>query len=184
MPFEFFKQEIPEVILVVPRLFPDSRGVYFENYKESDFKKNGIENRFMQDNQSVSKKGVLRGLHFQTNPKAQGKLVRVLNGKVFDVAVDMRKNSSYYGKYVSAELSGENNHMLWIPAGFAHGFYTLEDQSVLLYKTTEEYSPLNESGVMWDDKDLNIKWPEGNKIISDKDLKLKYFREAINNFVL
>ncbi len=182
MPFEFIKQKIPEVVLVIPRVFPDSRGVYLETYKNSCFKENGIPEEFLQDNQSISRKGVLRGLHFQMNPKAQGKLVRVVSGRVFDVAVDLRKSSPHYGSYVSAELSGENNHELFIPAGFAHGFYTLEDKSILIYKTTEEYSPKDESGIIWNDPQLNIAWPEGDKIISGKDSELKTLKDALNNF--
>lgn len=182
MPFEFIKQKIPEVILVIPPVFPDNRGVYLETYKNSCFKENGIPEEFLQDNQSISRKGVLRGLHFQMNTSAQGKLVRVVNGEAFDVAVDLRKSSPYYMQYVSAILNGENNHILWIPEGFAHGFYSLRDNTVLLYKTTKEYDKSTESGVIWNDPQLNIAWPEGDKIISEKDSSLKTLEECVNNF--
>lgn len=177
MPFEFIKQKIPEVILIVPKVFPDIRGEYLETYKRSSFKENGIANEFLQDNQSISKKDVLRGLHFQREPYSQGKLVRVISGEIFDVAVDLRKNSSTYLEYVSAILNDKNNQMLWIPEGFAHGFYSLKDNTIVNYKTTNEYAPEYESGIIWNDKKINISWPEGEKIISEKDLKLKTLEE-------
>ncbi len=183
MPFEFEKLGIPEVILIKPKVFSDQRGFYMETYKASDFKKNGIPDNFIQDNHSKSKKGIIRGLHYQTDPKAQGKLIRVVKGSVFDVAVDLRKNSPYYGKWISAVLSADNKNMLWIPPGFAHGFLSLEEDSELLYKTTEEYSPEHEAGIKWNDPDISIEWPKIKHKVSEKDSKLPSFKDAKNNFI-
>ena len=183
MPFEFIKTEIPDVVLIKPRVFSDERGFFMETYKKSDFEKAGIETNFVQDNHSKSVKGVLRGLHFQKEPKAQGKLVRCLKGKIFDVAVDMRKNSPTFGKWVGYELSEENKYMLWIPEGFAHGFLTLEDNTEIFYKVSNsEYSPEHDAGIIWNDEDINIKWPIENienLILSEKDKKLPKLREII-----
>ena len=154
-----------------------------ETYKSTDFKKVGIKDNFTQENHSKSKKNVLRGLHYQLNPKAQGKLVRVINGAVIDVAVDLRKGSPYYGKHISIELSTKNKNMLWIPPGFAHGFYSLEDKTELVYKTTDEYSPEDERSIIWNDKDLAIVWPEQKPILCKKDMIAPSFKDAENNFV-
>ena len=182
MPFEFKKLEIPEVILIEPKVFEDERGFFMETFKKSDFVKNGINEDFVQENFSHSKKDVLRGLHFQKNPKAQGKLVKVIKGEVFDVAVDIRKNSPNYGKWVGVILSEENNKMLYIPKGFAHGFCVLSDEVDFLYKVTEEYSPETESGIVWDDPEINIKWPIKNSLINEKDAKLPKFKDIDSNF--
>ncbi|MEN3039645.1 MAG: dTDP-4-dehydrorhamnose 3,5-epimerase [Candidatus Kryptonium sp.] len=182
MPFEFKRLEIPDLYLVIPRVFGDNRGFFMETYKKSDFLEVGIRCDFFQDNHSFSKREVLRGLHYQLHPKAQGKLVRCLRGKIWDVAVDIRKGSPTYGKWVAVELSSENKYALWIPPGFAHGFVALEDAEVL-YKTTEEYCPELDRGIIWNDPDLNISWPIAKPIISEKDSKLPLFREAESNFI-
>ena len=183
MPFTFTRLDIPEVILVQPKLFPDDRGFFAETYKMTDFKSNGIEMDFVQDNHSKSKAGVLRGLHYQTNPKAQGKLVRVVSGSVFDVAIDIRKNSPTYGKWVSAVLDAKQHNMLWIPPGFAHGVLVLEDDTQLIYKVTEQYSPEHDRCIRWDDPEIAVKWPINNPDLSEKDLKAPYFKDVNNNFI-
>jgi dTDP-4-dehydrorhamnose 3,5-epimerase len=181
MPFEFIKTEIPEVILIKPKVFGDQRGFFMETYKKSDFEKAGIETNFVQDNHSKSVKGVLRGLHYQKEPKAQGKLVRCLRGKIFDVAVDIRPNSPTFGKWVGFELSEENKHMLWIPKGFAHGFLTLEENTEIFYKVSgSEYSPEHDAGIIWNDEQIGINWPlnEIEKLIlSEKDKNLPNLKE-------
>ena len=168
MPFEFVELGIKDVYRIKPKAFGDGRGYFVETYKNSDFQLAGINVNLKQDNQSFSVKGTLRGLHFQKSPYSQGKLVRVVKGKIFDVGVDLRQNSKTYGQYVSAILSGENMEMLWIPEGFAHGFQALED-SIVLYKTTSEYNKESESGVIWNDPDIKIQWPEKPTELSEKD---------------
>ncbi|TAK79437.1 MAG: dTDP-4-dehydrorhamnose 3,5-epimerase [Gammaproteobacteria bacterium] len=182
MPFKFTPLAIPEVILVEPTLFGDSRGFFAETYKANEFKANGIMPDFVQDNHSKSKAGVLRGLHFQNNPKAQGKLVRVVSGSVFDVAVDIRKGSPTFGKWVSAVLSADNHHMLWVPPGFAHGVLVLEDNTHLLYKVTEFYSPEHDRSVRWDDPAIGIQWPMSQPELSEKDLKAPFLHHVDANF--
>lgn len=170
MPFEFEKQKIEDVILVKPQIFGDNRGFFTETYKKSDFIKNGITVDFIQDNHSKSSKHVLRGLHYQAKPYAQAKLVRCVKGKIFDVAVDLRKNSKTFKNYVKVELSEDNKHMLFIPDGFAHGFVVLSDEAELLYKTSQEYSPNHDRGVFWADEELNINWEiDFEPILSEKD---------------
>ena len=172
MPFEFKRLEIKDVILVEPKIFGDNRGYFLESYKKSDFVKNRIDVDFVQDNHSMSTKGVLRGLHYQTEPKAQAKLVRCTNGEIFDVAVDIRKNSPTFGHWVGEILSAENKKMLFIPDGFAHGFVVLSDKAELLYKTTNEYSPQNDRGIKWNDPQININWGINFiPTISEKDEK-------------
>lgn len=178
MPFTFTPQAIPEVILIEGRKFSDDRGFFTETYKRSEFVTNGITEEFVQDNYSVSKEGVVRGLHFQNNPHAQGKLVQVLKGRAWDVAVDIRKDSKTFGKWVGVELSGADSKFFYIPAGFAHGFVTLEDDTQFLYKCTDEYNKESEGGIRYDDQDLKILWPyDGELIVSDKDLALPLFQE-------
>ena len=172
MPFTFERTDIPEVVVITPRFFSDSRGYFFESYKQSDFIDAGITDEFQQDNGSVSAKNVLRGLHFQNAPHAQAKLVRVTSGSILDVAVDVRKGSPHFGKHVMVELSAENRKMLYIPVGFAHGFLALEDNTEVNYKVTNEYCKEAESGVIWNDPRLNIPWGIENPIISDKDMEL------------
>ena len=168
MAFEFVKLEIDGTFRIKPKIFADERGYFTETYKRSDFERVGIKADFRQDNQSSSTKGVIRGLHFQREPYAQGKLVRVVKGMIFDVGVDLRKDSRTFGRYVTAILSEENKEMLWIPEGFAHGFLALED-SVVLYKATGEYNKDSEGGLIWNDPTVNIKWPAKPTEISDKD---------------
>ncbi len=170
MPFEFRKLAIKDVILVIPKVFDDERGFFLEGYKKSDFFANGITVEFNQDNHSKSSKGVLRGLHYQIAPKAQAKLVRCISGEIFDVAVDIRKNSDTYGHWVGEKLSAENKHMLFIPEGFAHGFVVLSDKAELLYKASNEYSKEHDRGILWNDKDININWGiDFEPILSEKD---------------
>lgn len=182
MPFEFKTLDIPDLILVIPKVFCDERGFFLESYKYSEFSKNGIKEVFVQDNHSKSTYGVLRGLHYQLNPKAQAKLVRCTQGKILDVAVDIRKNSPSYGKWSKVELSEENKQMLYIPAGFAHGFVVLSETAELMYKTTEEYSATCDRGIKWNDPDINVDWGiDFEPIISEKDKELPYFKNAIIN---
>jgi dTDP-4-dehydrorhamnose 3,5-epimerase len=149
---------IKDLFLIQPDVFPDPRGYFFESFQKEDFRKLGIEADFIQDNESMSVKGVLRGLHFQLPPFAQGKLVRVVHGSALDVAVDLRKDSSTYGKWESVVLSAENKLMLWIPVGFAHGFLTLEYDTIFQYKCTNYYNRESECGIIWNDADLKIDW--------------------------
>lgn len=170
MPFEFEKQKIEDVILVKPTVFGDNRGFFMETYKKSDFVKNGIDIDFIQDNHSKSSHRVLRGLHYQAKPYGQAKLVRCVKGKIYDVAVDLRKNSKTFGQYVKVELSEENKQMLFIPEGFAHGFVVLSDEAEILYKVNKEYAPNSDRGVLWSDNDLNIDWGiDFEPILSEKD---------------
>ena len=182
MPFKFRKLEIPDVILIESKVFEDERGFFMETYKASEFKANGIPYDFVQDNHSKSQKGVLRGLHYQLKPMEQGKLVRCIRGRIWDVAVDIRKGSPWYGKWVAIELSEENKLMLWVPPGFAHGFVALEDNTEVIYKVTKEYAPKLDRGIIWNDPDIGIEWPIDNPILSKKDSKLPKLRDAENNF--
>ncbi len=182
MPFRFKRLEIPDLILIEPVVFEDKRGFFMESYKYSEFAKNGINVSFVQDNHSFSKKGVIRGLHYQNPPKAQGKLVRAIRGEIFDVAVDIRKGSPTYGKWVSVILSEENKRMLYIPPGFAHGFCTISEYADVLYKTTEEYAPDYDAGIRWDDPEIGIEWPIKDPLLSDKDLSLPLLKDAWNEF--
>lgn len=167
--FIFNKTEIEGVYVIEPKVFGDNRGYFMETYNEQEFKKNGLDYNFVQDNQSKSKKGVLRGLHFQkTHPQA--KLVRVLEGEVFDVAVDLRKGSKTYGKWVGVILSEENKKQFMIPRGFAHGFVVLSETAVFAYKCDDFYHPEDEGGIMWNDPNINIEWPyHGELLLSEKD---------------
>ncbi len=171
MPFEFLKTEIPEVVLVKPKVFKDDRGFFMETYKKSEFERAGITTNFVQDNHSKSTKYVLRGLHFQKEPFGQGKLVRCIRGKIFDVAVDIRKESPTFKRWVGFELTEENKQMLWIPRGFAHGFLTLSDEAEIIYKVSDnEYSPKSDAGIIWNDPEININWPiDREPILSGKD---------------
>ncbi len=178
MPFSFAPLDIPDVILVEPKVFPDNRGFFFESFKASDFEKVGLPTHFVQDNFSFSKKDVIRGLHYQKNPKAQGKLVSVLKGGVWDVAVDIRRKSPTFLKWVAVELNDQNHAMLYIPPGFAHGFISLTEDVHLLYKCTNEYDPQADAGVRWNDPDIAIPWPAANPIISAKDAVLPFLQQA------
>ncbi|HHZ8354273.1 TPA: dTDP-4-dehydrorhamnose 3,5-epimerase [Morganella morganii] len=166
------KTKIPDVLIIEPKVFGDERGFFYESYNHKKFEQAvGKEVNFVQDNHSKSTKGVLRGLHFQKAPYSQGKLVRCVVGEVFDVAVDIRENSDTYGEWVGIVLSAENKRQLWIPEGFAHGFLVLSETAEFLYKATNYYHPESEGGIIWNDKDLNIKWPHIEKkiIVSLKD---------------
>lgn len=182
MPFEFKKLNIQGIILIEPRIFEDKRGFFMETYKYSDFAEIGIKEKFVQENHSKSKKNVLRGLHYQKFPKAQSKLVRCISGEIFDVAVDMRKKSPTFGKWIGKILSEKNKKELYIPAGFAHGFCVLSEEAEITYKTSEEYSPNYERGILWNDPEINIDWPIKNPIILEKDLNWPLLKEADNDF--
>lgn len=172
---------IPDVIVIEPKIFNDTRGFFYESFNQQAFDEaTGTNYQFVQDNHSKSSRGVLRGLHYQLPPKAQGKLVRVVQGKVWDVAVDIRKGSSTFGQWVGEELSADNHKQLWIPPGFAHGFITLSDTAEFLYKTTDYYSPEHERAIRWDDPQLAIAWPlyTTDIQISAKDQQAVAFSQA------
>jgi len=162
---------IPEVMLLEPKVFGDQRGAFLESFNGKAFQAaTGLTPNFVQDNHSISSKGVLRGLHYQLPPNAQGKLVRVIAGAAFDVAVDIRRGSATFGRWVGAELSAANYRQLWIPAGFAHGFLALEEGTEFLYKTTDYYAAESERCILWNDPSIGIDWPlEGSPVVSDKD---------------
>ncbi|MFM9179794.1 MAG: dTDP-4-dehydrorhamnose 3,5-epimerase [Phycisphaerales bacterium] len=172
--------EIPEVFVLEPRVFCDDRGFLFESFSERSFREAvGIDVRFVQDNHSRSARGVLRGLHYQLAPSAQGKLVRVVRGAVFDVAVDLRRGSPTFGRWVGAELSDSNRRQLWIPEGFAHGFLALQDGTEVLYTATAFYDPARERCIRWDDDRLSIRWPDvGHVAVSAKDAAAPGFIQA------
>lgn len=182
MPFEFSRGEIPDVILVQPRLFRDGRGFFMETYKRSDFAAHGIAASFVQSNHSRSARGILRGLHYQKHPKAQGKLVGALSGEIFDVAVDLRLGSPTYGKWLGSTLSGDQGSMLYIPPGFAHGFCVTSAEAEVHYMTTAEYAPAYEAGILWNDPDLAISWPLADPQLSERDRNWPRLRDADNNF--
>ncbi|MDR3125147.1 MAG: dTDP-4-dehydrorhamnose 3,5-epimerase [Endomicrobium sp.] len=174
MPFEFQKLEIEDVILVKPKIFGDDRGFFMETYEKSEFVKHGIDAEFDQDNHSKSRVHVLRGLHYQKKPYEQAKLVRCLQGQIYDVAVDIRKESKTFGRWVIIDLSEENKNVLYIPKGFAHGFVVMSNEAQVVYKVSGKYSPEHESGIIWNDKTLNIDWEINfEPILSDRDKNLK-----------
>lgn len=170
------------LVLIKPDVFPDERGYFFESYQDEKFRALGIQALFVQDNESMSRKGVLRGLHFQVPPFAQGKLVRVVRGSALDVAVDLRKGSETYGRWDSAVLSADNKLMMWIPEGFAHGFLTLEDHTVFQYKCTNYYNRASECGIIWNDPDLAIDWGLKEPVVSAKDLNGSRFADLESPF--
>lgn len=173
------KTAIPDVLIIEPKVFGDERGFFFESFNQKIFEDAvGYPVNFVQDNHSKSSKGVLRGLHYQLAPHAQGKLVRCVVGEVFDVAVDIRKSSPTFGQWVGVNLSAENKRQLWIPEGFAHGFLTLSETAEFLYKTTAYYHQVSERSIKWDDNRLSIAWPECKILLSDKDSKAIGFLEA------
>ncbi|MHB1709491.1 MAG: dTDP-4-dehydrorhamnose 3,5-epimerase [Thermoplasmataceae archaeon] len=182
MPFQFSDSSIKDVKIIAPKIFSDDRGLFLETYKKSEFSAHGILDTFVQENVSISKKNVLRGLHYQLNPKAQGKLVSAISGSIFDVAVDIRKQSPTFGKYVSIKLNSDDGKMFWIPPGFAHGFLSLEDNTRVAYKITGEYSHEHERGILWNDPDIGIDWPYRDVIIVDRDSRFPKLREAEINF--
>jgi dTDP-4-dehydrorhamnose 3,5-epimerase len=179
---EIINTEINGLLIIKPKVFEDDRGYFFESYNKNAFSNLGINVNFVQDNQSLSGKNVLRGLHFQNTPFAQAKLVRVIKGSVLDVAVDIRKNSPTYGKHVSIEMTEKNKTMFYIPEGFAHGFLTLEDETIFSYKCTNFYNKESEGCILWNDPVLNINWNVHNPIISDKDKVGTLFKDFKSNF--
>lgn len=178
MPFSFKPLAIADVVLVEPKIFPDERGFFFESFKASDFELAGLPNHFVQDNFSFSIKNVIRGLHYQKHPKAQGKLVSVLKGSIWDIALDIRKGSATYLQWVAEELNDKNHAMLYIPPGFAHGFLALSEEVHILYKCTNEYDSQADAGIRWDDPDIAITWPAENPIVSKKDSMLPCIHQA------
>lgn len=182
--FKFIKTSIEGLYIIEPTVFGDKRGFFMETYQREEFKEAGLDFNFVQDNHSKSSKGVLRGLHFQYT-KPQGKLVRVIKGEVFDVAVDLRKNSPTFGKWEGFILSDKNKKQLYVPEGFAHGFLVLSNEAEFIYKCTEFYYPQDEGGILWNDPDVGIEWPlddVDNVKLSDKDNKLKTLKETEVNF--
>ncbi|MBU2553458.1 MAG: dTDP-4-dehydrorhamnose 3,5-epimerase [Bacteroidales bacterium] len=179
---EIIKTNIPDLYIVKPSVFEDHRGYFFESYNKEVFLRNGIDQNFVQDNESKSQKNVLRGLHFQSPPFAQGKLVRVIRGAVLDVAVDIRKSSPTFGQWASIELTQDNKWMYWIPPGFAHGFVTLEDNTTFFYKCTNVYNKASEGSLRWNDPDLNIDWRIKDPILSEKDMISPLFKDFKSPF--
>lgn len=185
MPFTFdtsfvetFNFDPPCPVVIYPKKFWDDRGCFLELYKESEFIQNGIGDCFEQDNMSVSRKNVLRGLHFQRKPKEQGKLIRVIRGGILDVAVDIRPTSKSYKKYITFDITPDNCKMVYIPPGYAHGFLSLEDNTVISYKCTNEYDHACDAGIRWDDPDIGIAWPKNIRLIlSDKDSELPFLKD-------
>ncbi len=182
MPFTCTRLEIPHVILIEAMAFQDERGCFKEMYKRSEFVQQGISPVFVQDNLSHSVRGVLRGLHYQKHPAAQAKLVSVVRGEIFDVAVDIRQGSPTYGRWVAAMLSASNHQMLYVPEGFAHGFCVLSEEADVWYKVSSEYSPDHERGIIWNDPDIGIQWPIQEPLISSRDGQYPILKEADNNF--
>jgi dTDP-4-dehydrorhamnose 3,5-epimerase len=169
MPFDFKRLAIPEVLLITPRVQSDSRGFFMETYKRSAFAAAGVSEVFVQENHSRSLRGVLRGLHFQRPPQAQSKIVRVVSGKIFDVAVDLRPDSATRGRWVGTDLSADDRTMMYIPAWCAHGFCVLSEQAEVVYHASAEYSPEHEAGIMWNDPAVGITWPVSEPTVSDRD---------------
>jgi dTDP-4-dehydrorhamnose 3,5-epimerase len=180
--FRFTHSDIASVILVEPTAFPDPRGFFSETYKQSEFGRNGIPHTFVQDNHSRSKRGVLRGLHYQKKPAGQAKLVSAIRGEILDVAVDIRKGSLSYGRWVAAVLSDQNHRLLFVPEGFAHGFVVLSEEADVVYKVTAEYSAENERGIIWNDPLIGIDWPIKDPVLSLKDAQFPTLENADNNF--
>lgn len=184
--FNFIKTKIKDLYIIEPKVFGDERGYFMESYNRKDFEEAGLNMVFVQDNESKSKKGVLRGMHFQTK-HTQGKLVRVTSGEVYDVAVDLRKDSPTFGQWEGVLLSAENKRQFYVPEGFAHGFLVLSDEAVFNYKCTDYYAPEYDSGLLWNDEDVNIDWPLENideVILSEKDKKQYTFKELIEKGIV
>jgi dTDP-4-dehydrorhamnose 3,5-epimerase len=181
----FIQTPISNLLVFEPKIHKDSRGYFFESFNLQTFRAEGIDINFVQDNQSSSNYGVIRGLHYQLNPSAQVKLIRVLSGKILDVAVDIRKGSPTFGKSFSIELSAENKKQLFIPGGFAHGFSVLSEQAEVLYKCDSFYNKDSEAGILYNDPSLNVDWkiPAGKETVSEKDKTLPLFAECRNNFI-
>ena len=183
MPFHFQRFEIPDIILIEAENMADERGIFREVYKALEFAANGVPGVFVQDNYSRSARGVLRGMHYQKEPKAQAKLVMALRGEVFDAAVDIRKGSPSYGRWLAVVLSAEKGRMLDVPVGFAHGFCALSEEADVVYKVTEEYAPHLERGIRWNDPAIGIEWPIKNLLLSPRDAQLPPLNEADNDFL-
>ena len=179
---EIQKNNIEGLLVIKPTVFTDDRGGFFEPYNKQIFASQGLDMEFVQDNQSMSCKGVVRGLHFQAPPFAQGKLVRVVCGSALDVAVDIRKNSPTFGKHVLVKLDDKENKLFWIPEGFAHGFIALEDNTIFQYKVTNYYNKDSEMSIRWNDPTLNIPWKIDNPIVSEKDMQSPLFKDFISPF--
>lgn len=180
---EIIKTDIKGLLIIKPKVFGDERGYFFESFNEINYQKAGINFCFVQDNISKSKKNTVRGLHYQVGDYAQGKLCKVIYGKVLDVAVDIRFGSPTFGKYFSSELSEENHAQLWIPPGFAHGFSVLSDEAIFSYKCTKLYSKADERAILFNDPDLNINWKVNNPIVSEKDFKANLFKKIEKDFI-
>lgn len=178
MPFTFQKTPLDGVIICQPKIFKDARGYFLESFNAREFKSLGLCIEFVQDNQSLSAKGTLRGLHFQAKPYSQDKLVRVIQGKIWDVAIDIRASSSSYGKWFGVELDDVTQTQLFIPKGFAHGFIVLSDQALVAYKTSDYYEPSADRGILWNDPDLAVQWPMNEPILSEKDMKQPLFKDV------
>lgn len=179
---EIIDSGLQGLVVIKPKVFEDARGYFFESYNQKVFNDSGLNLSFVQDNQSLSQKGVLRGLHFQVPPHAQGKLVRVITGAVYDVAVDIRKSSPTYGKWFGLELTEQNKWMMYIPEGFAHGFLTLRDNTIFSYKCTGFYNKQAEDCLLWNDKDIGITWNAENPLLSQKDMEGKAFKGFVSPF--
>ncbi|MCE3226447.1 MAG: dTDP-4-dehydrorhamnose 3,5-epimerase [Bacteroidetes bacterium] len=179
---EIIETGLKGLVVIKPRVFEDPRGYFFESYNKEQFHKAGLTMDFVQDNQSLSHTGVLRGLHFQNNPYAQGKLVRVITGAVFDVAVDIRKASPTYGKWYGLELTEQNKTMMYIPEGFAHGFLTLKDSTIFSYKCTNLYNKASEDCLLWNDPQIGINWNVKDPLLSTKDLEGKFLKDFESQF--
>jgi dTDP-4-dehydrorhamnose 3,5-epimerase len=179
---EIVETSISDLYIIKPRVFEDARGYFFESYNKKEFIRLGIDQNFVQDNESMSQRGVVRGLHFQKPPFAQGKLVRVMQGAVLDVAVDIRTSSPTYGEWVAVELTQDNKWMYWIPPGFAHGFAALEDNTVFFYKCTNVYNHESEDSIRWNDPTLNIDWKVENAIVKDRDNQSQLFKDFVSPF--
>lgn len=178
MPFEFEKLEPSGLVLVRSKVIGDARGFFVEGYKKSDFEKAGIREEFVQDNHSRSVKGVVRGLHYQRNPFAQGKLVRCVSGRILDVGVDIRPSSPTFRKWAAVELSAEDANMLYLPPGFAHGFAVLSDAAEMIYKCTREFSAAHDAGIRWNDPQIGVKWGVKDPLLSAKDSALPFLKDA------
>jgi dTDP-4-dehydrorhamnose 3,5-epimerase len=179
---EIIKGRLEGLLIIKPDVFEDDRGYFFESYNLNKFKDAGMNLNFVQDNESKSKKGVIRGMHLQAPPYDQGKLVRVIRGSVIDIAVDIRKNSPSYGQWEPVLLSGENKTMFWIPSGFAHGFSVLEDDTIFFYKCTNVYDKDSERCFLWNDPDLNIDWKISDPVVSNRDSAAVRFRDFVSPF--
>ena len=182
VPFRFQRLELPDIIVIEPTVFEDDRGMFMEVYRASDFLRAGIEEPFVQENHVRSVRGVLRGLHYQKRPAAQGKLLRVASGEIYDVAVDIRRQSPTFGRWVSIRLSADNRLMVYVPLGFAHGYCVLSDIADVIYNTTAEYDPAQDRGILWNDPELAIAWPISRPRLSARDAALPPLRAADNDF--